>query len=324
MSVMTVQGPVAPEELGYTLSHEHLLCDLWKITRSYDGILDDADLAIKELLDYRDVGGRSLIDVTSGGLGRDPAALRRISERAGVHIIMGAGWYREDVYPTFVHELDTDTLASIVVSELTEGVDGTGIKAGVIGEIGTERYSITRLQERVFRACARAQRETGVLIVTHTTHFGELALEQIALLKEESVPVERIAISHIGDRLNPKLFLEIAREGVFLSIDNIGYQGGGYPADDVRAANVRRLIADGHLHQLLLSGDVCMKSHLRAYGGKGYGHVQREFLPILRRQGVSEEQIFQMTVANPARALDVATSAVGRDIFAEVIEESAE
>jgi len=221
---------------------------------------------------------------------------------------MGAAWYREDVYPAFIHETDTNALAARIVGELTIGLDGTDIKAGLIGEIGTERGFITPAQERVFRASARAQRQTGALIVTHTTHFGELALEQIALLKEEGVKPERISISHLGDRIAPDRFLAIAREGVFLSIDNIGYRGDGYPSDEVRAANVGRLVAEGHLHQIMLSGDICMKSHLRAYGGKGYAHVPRVFLPMLRRIGITEEQIRQMTVTNPARALDIPDS----------------
>ena len=95
-----------------------------------------------------------------------------------------------------------------------------------------------------------------------------------------------------------------AREGVFISVDNIGYVGGGYPPDDVRMRNVVLLAAEGHLDQVVLGGDICQKSHLSAYGGKGYAHVLRSFLPMLRANGVSEDAIYQMTVVNPARMLD--------------------
>src|SRR3989454_3311754 len=113
--------------------------------------------------------------------------------------------------------------------------DLAALRTGVIGEIGTDRYWITPAEERVFRAAARAQRRTGVTIVTHTTHFGELALEQIALLREEGVAPNRIVISHLGDSFDTRRLLAIAREGVYLSVDNIGYKGDGYPGDDVRA-----------------------------------------------------------------------------------------
>jgi phosphotriesterase-related protein len=146
--------------------------------------------------------------------------------------------------------------------------------------------------------------------MTHTTHFGELALEQIALLREEGVPADRIVISHLGDRHDTTELLKIAREGVFISVDNTGYVGQGYPTDDVRSRNVCLLAAAGHLDQIVLSGDVCQKTHLSAYGGKGYAHVLRRFLPLLQMHGLVEEAIQQMTVANPARMLDIMENGV--------------
>src|SRR5581483_23562 len=306
MAIITVKGPIPAEQAGYTLSHEHLLCDLWRIHNSYENILDDESLAIRELAEYRQAGGTCLVDATSCGLGRSPRALRRISEASGIHIVMGSGWYRESVYPALVYERDTNALADLIVEEFTEGVEGTGIRAGLIGEIGTERSHITPAQERVFRAAARAQRRTGACVMTHTTHFGELALEQISLLRDEGVPPDRIVISHLGDRHNTTQLLKVAAQRVYLSVDNIGYTGNGYPPDEVRAHNVCLLAAEGHLGQVVLGGDVCLKTHLRAYGGKGYAHVIQRFLPMLRGQGLAEDSIRQMTVINPARMLDIA------------------
>jgi predicted metal-dependent phosphotriesterase family hydrolase len=317
MAIITVKGPIPVEQAGYTLSHEHLLCDLWRIQNSYDNILDDESLAIRELAEYRQAGGACLVDATSCGLGRNPSALRRISEASGVHIVMGCGWYRERVYPALVHERDTNALADLIVEEVMTGAEGTGVRAGIIGEIGTERYHITPAQERVFRAAARAQRRTGACIMTHTTHFGELALEQIALLREEGVEPGRIVISHLGDRYDATRLLEIARQGVYLSVDNIGYTGSGYPPDELRARNVCLLATEGHLGQIVLGGDICLKTHLRAYGGKGYAHVIQRFLPILRTQDLAEEAIHQMTVINPARMLDVAEESAARPDYAE-------
>ena len=303
MKIVTVKGPIAPADAGFVLSHEHLLCDLWSIIRSYDGVLDDENLATAELMKYREAGGGTVVEVSSIGLGRNPAGLRRISDATGVHVVMGSGWYREEGYPPYVYQLSTNELAQKIVEDLTNGVDGSEIRAGVIGEIGTERYHITPAQERVFRAAARAQKQTGVSIWTHTTHFGELALEQIALLREEGVPAQRIVISHLGDRFGARHFRAIAEKGVFLGIDNIGYSGDGYPPDEVRARNVVELIAEGYEDQLLLSLDICMKHHLHSYGGKGYDHLQRRFLPLLKELGVEEERLTKMTITNPARAL---------------------
>lgn len=302
---MTVMGPIPTNKLGFTLAHAHLIIDLWQFVKSYDAILDDEALATEEMMNYKSVGGHSVVEVTSGGIGRSPVALRRLSKATGINIIMGAAWYREAVYPKFVYELDTNSLSDVVVRELTVGVDETDVRAGVIGEIGTERGCITPAQERVFRACARAQQKTGVTIVTHTTHFGELALEQIALLHEEGVPSDRILISHLGDRMETSGLKAIAEKGVFLGIDNIGYERNGYATDQMRARNVAWLISEGHLPRILLSSDFCFKSHLAVYGGKGYTHVISSFLPMLRTQGISEEAIHQMTVVNPISALAV-------------------
>lgn len=305
--ITTVLGQITPQEAGFTLSHEHLVCDLWRLFPSYDNILDDECLAEQELRRYRDAGGGAVVDCTSVGLGRNPEALRRISKSTAVHIVMGSGWYREKVYPTYVFERSTGELSELLVAELEHGVDQTGIRAGFIGEIGTERHHISPAQERVFRAAARAQRRTGVSIWTHTTHFGELALEQIALLSEEGVRPQRIVISHLGDRLDFTMLGRIAETGVYLGIDNCGYLGDGYPKDDVRAQNIMRLIADGRLDQIMLSLDICAKSHLRANGGKGFAWLQESFLPKLRALGIKEDQIMQMTIVNPCRALNVET-----------------
>jgi phosphotriesterase-related protein len=289
-----------------TLSHDHLILDafpLWgDTTGNYAWILDDVDVAIGEVKRYREVGGSSIVDPTNVGIGRSPKALRRISEATGVHIVMGAGWYRERCYPRYVFEEMPDELADRLVRELTVGVDDTGIRAGFIGEIGTERNFISPAQERVFRAVARAHRRTGCPVQTHTTHFGELALEQLDILAEEGVDPHRVIISHLGDRVGAKWVLPIAERGAWLSIDNLGFIG-GYAPLEVRADNVAELCSLGLAGQVMLSNDICMLDQLAAYGGVGYGNVIANFLPLLVERRVSADDIHQMTIGNPAKAM---------------------
>ncbi len=305
LQVVTVQGPVRPDELGVTLSHDHLIIDAFKLfgeaSGSYAWILDDEDVAIREVQRYREAGGGAIADPTNIGIGRNPSALRRISEATGVHIIMGAGWYRERCYPAYVYEELPDRLAERLVRELTIGVDDTGIRAGFIGEIGTERGHIGPAQERVFRAAARAHRRTGCPIMTHTTHFGELALDQLDLLAEEGVAAQRVIISHLGDRMGIKSLLPIAERGAWLSIDNLGFVS-GYAPLEVRADNVAALCREGFAGQIMLSNDLCLIDQMATYGGPGYDNVIRAFLPLLRERGVSEDEIQTMLVRNPARA----------------------
>lgn len=305
LQVVTVRGPIQPHELGITLSHDHLIIDAFKLfgeaSGSYAWIMDDEDIAIAEVRRFRDAGGRAIADPTNVGIGRNPAALRRISEATDVHIVMGAGWYRERAYPSYVYEEMPDTLADRLVQDLLVGVDGTDIRAGFIGEIGTERGSISPAQERVFRAAARAHRRTGCPIMTHTTHFGELAIEQLDLLAEEGVPAERVIVSHLGDRVGIKWFLPIAERAAWLNIDNLGFVS-GYAPLEVRADNVAALCREGFLGQIMLSNDICVIDQLSTFGGPGYDNVIRAFVPLLRERGLSEEQIHTLLAENPARA----------------------
>jgi len=299
--VVTVRGPIDPADLGVTLGHDHVLVDGWEMFHAYATILDDESTAVHELRRYRAAGGRSICDPTNVGIGRDPEALRRISEASDVHIVMGAGWYREPVYPPQIAGTSTNDLADLLVRELTSGVGDTGIRPGFIGEIGTERTVITPAQERVFRAAARASLRTGCPIMTHTTHMGELALEQIALLVEEGVPAERVIVSHMGDRRDQRRLLAVAATGAWISVDNLAFVQ-GYAPLEVRADNVVMLWREGFGERVLLSNDICETDALAINGGCGYANVIERFWPLLLERGLTAEQFAAMTVDNPARA----------------------
>jgi predicted metal-dependent phosphotriesterase family hydrolase len=283
--------------------HEHLIVDAWPMwpVPNYSLIVDDVDLVIEEVRAYRVAGGTSIVDVTNIGLGRDPLALERISEETGIQIVMGCGWYRERVYPTYIQEKNANELAAMLVSEIKEGVDGTGIRPGIIGEIGTERKFITPAQERVFRAVARAHLQTGAPISTHTTHWGELALEQLDLLEEEGVDPHHVIIGHLGDRRDISTLLPIAERGAFLGIDNIGYHD--YQKEERRAQNVVELIEAGFRSQVLLSMDIATLNDLQSYGGKGFDYLLLKFIPLLRALGATEEDVQVLLIENPQRAL---------------------
>ncbi len=300
-TVMTVLGEIAPEQMGNTLTHDHLLLDAWGLRNLYEVILDDEELAIQELAAFAAAGGGTVCDPTNIGLGRDPEALARLSRATGVNIVMGAGWYREVVYPDYIATTSTEELARFLVREILEGVDGTGIRPGFIGEIGTERGQISPAQERVFRAAARAHVRTGIPILTHTTHWGELAIEQLDLLAEEGVPADAVIVSHLGDRRTIDSLLPIAERGAWLNVDNLAFVA-GYAPLSFRADNVAELCRRGLAGQVMLSNDICELGQLHAYGGVGYDNVITNFVPMLRERGVSDEDIHRMTVESPGRA----------------------
>ncbi|MBI3978187.1 MAG: phosphotriesterase-related protein [Chloroflexi bacterium] len=300
MRVMTVLGPVAPEELGITLPHEHIAIDLRHGPTGVDGILDDPQLAVNELRFFREAGGGAVVDVSNKYMARNVQTQLRVARETGLHVIASTGYYTEPYYPPHVYELNTNRLADLMVEELTKGIDGTGVRAGLLGEIGTRRDFINPAEERVFRAAARAHKRTGAAISTHT-YYDLLALEQIEILEDEGVDLHRVIIGHLGDRLDLDLLRAVAAKGVYLQIDHVGMWF--FQRDEQRAKTVAQLVRDGYVSQILLSHDVCFKRLLHWFGGGGYDRILTGFVPLLLSEGVTKAEINTMLVENPQRVL---------------------
>lgn len=297
---MTVTGPMAPEGLGFTQPHEHVLLDLSRAHArwDYEGLLADVDVAIEEIRAYRASGGVSLVEVTTPDLGRDPAGLARVSAETGVRIVMGTGWYREPYYPELIDRASTQQLAEVMLAEVEDGASGTGVRPGVIGEIGSDRRWISAQEERVFRAAARAQMLTNLGLMTHTPPGS--AHDQLAILREEGVDLRRVAVGHADALMNIDYHRSIADTGAFLSFDLVGQAL--YP-DAWRCDVLITLLHEGLTESVLLSTDLCHRSRLKRWGGAGYPYLRESFLPLLRQAGMPDEEITQMTVVNPRRFL---------------------
>lgn len=299
--VMTVLGPLAAQDLGIVLPHEHLLLDLARVSRDPDHVINDRDLAVIEAGAFRDAGGRTIVDVTNRGLGRDPHALVEISRATGLNIVMGCGWYREPFYAPRLVRTTVDSLADEMVSDLVDGVDGSGIRAGIIGEIGCDREWISPVEERMYRAAARAHKRTGIAIGTHSVWWAG-GIAQLDLLADEGVDPRRVIIGHCDTYPFPEYHDAVARRGAFVEFDTVGR--GHFEWDIQRRIEwVVRLVRAGHLQQILLSQDVCKKSHLKAYGGTGYDYVAAVFSGRLVEAGLDPGEVRTIMVDNPRRAL---------------------
>lgn len=297
---MTVTGPIAPDELGVVLPHEHVFIDLVREYRG-SGLLNDEGLACDELRAFESAGGRTLVDLTTDEIGRDPAALRRVSEATGIFIVMGCGHYRDPYLDrNWFDRMAVDEIADEIVRDSTEGVRGTGVRAGVIGEIGADRHYISAAEERSFRAAARAHLRTGMTITTHAARWP-VGLAQLALLAAEGVDPRRVIIGHADSVPVPGYQLELVRQGCYVSFDSVGT---GSPHDTRRAIGyVLDVVRAGFGAQILLSHDVCLHDHLRAAGGCGYAYLLTEFLPMLTAAGLDEEQVRTFVTDNPIAAL---------------------
>jgi predicted metal-dependent phosphotriesterase family hydrolase len=297
---MTVLGPIAPPHLGFTQMHEHLVCNLKRASHRLDGLMNNEPLITAELATFKQAGGQSIVDLTNNGMGRDPHAMRRIATATGVNVVAGCGWYRQLHYDERVDRTSTNELAREMVLDLTVGMDGTDIRAGIIGEIGTEEDYLTAAEERVFRAAARAHKQTGAAISTHAMGYP-VGLAQLDVLAEEGVDPSRVIIGHCDHYLDLDYHEAIIRRGAYVEYDNFGNED-SYP-DALKISLLVELLRRRYVSALLLSTDTCRRPHLHAFGGHGYDHIALKVLPSLRAAGVSDEQIHTMLVENPARVL---------------------
>lgn len=289
-----------PDELGRTLPHEHVFCDFYRVTGNLDHVLNDETLALDELGAFARTGGQAIVDCTTPDLGRDPSALRRVGERSGLHIIMGTGWYRQPYYPPEIDRAPTGALAERMAAELVDGVAGSGIRAGIIGETGADLDYLTAQEERVLRAAARAHRATGAPISTHASMYP-VGLAQLALLREEGVDPGYVIIGHCDTYLDSGYHLAILGADAYVQFDTIARTH--INPDARRADALLALLRAGWAERLLLSSDRCYRSDLHAFGGAGNDVVFTRFFELLRDRGVSDDELDVMTIANPRRIL---------------------
>ncbi len=298
--IHTVLGEIEPSTLGRTLMHEHVFCDIYRVSGRLNELLNDEALAVEELAALRNAGGNALVEVTTPDLGRDPQALCRVSEKTKLHIVMGTGWYRQPFYPPEIDRLPTNRLADMMIRDLTVGVEGTGIRAGIIGEIGINLDYATAQEERVLRAAARAQKATGAPITTHASMYP-VGLAQLEILKDEGADLSRVIIGHCDTYLDQSYHLAILEAGAYVQFDTVGREH--MNPDSRRASALVELARLGWKDKLLLSSDRCHRSDLRAFGGVGYDYVFTTFFDMLRTEGIDDETLDTITIENPRRAL---------------------
>jgi len=309
--VQTVLGPIDPADLGFTLPHEHTQIALWHIPARWDywQLTRDEPLILDELAAFRDAGGSSLVDLTMPGVGRDPSWLADLARASGLNIVMGCGWYRGAYYPAeaVIDRRSVEDIADELILESTDGVGETGIRPGIIGEIGTDKPWVSALEERVHRAAARAARRTGLAITTHSV-LSPVGLDQLRLFQDEGADPGRVVIGHADSYPHLDHYLAIIERGASIEFDFLGMSF--TPTERHGESRIVELLCDllsrGHGDRILLSQDVCHDSQLRRHGGNGYTYLADTFLPRLRESGVSDVEIETMTVANPRRILTIA------------------
>jgi phosphotriesterase-related protein len=307
VQVQTVRGPVDPDDLGFTLPHEHTVVQLWHTARAsdYAGQQASESVLADELSAFAELGGRTLVDLTLPGIGRDPDAVRRLAEQTGLHVVVATGWYREPYYPAeaLIDRRSVGSLADEMVREITEGIGDTGVRAGIIGEIGTDKPWVSAQEERVHRAAAQASRRTGLAITTHSA-LSRVGLEQLRLFDAEGADLSRVVVGHCDWQPDLDYYLELMATGATIELDGFGHQDVLSRGNaDLLVELLLDLIHRGLERQVLVSQDVCYTENLTRYGGEGYTAVQRRLLPRLVDAGVPQATLDTITIENPRRLL---------------------
>ncbi len=310
-TVNTVLGPVDTANLGFTLSHEHVLISSAGIQQTYPEFIDRQGIienAVVELRAAYDEGLRTIIDVTTMDLGRDVGAMEEVSRRSGVHIIPATGTHL--AVPRVFSSASPDAVAPLYIREIEESIDGTGIKAGII-KVASDRGGITQQEEIVLRAAARTQKHTGTRISTHTWSPDRVGEQQISILVEEGVDLNRVYIGHSNDDTDLDYLLGMLQRGVWVGLDR--YPGGlvpGTPNWEQRTEIVKRLIDAGYVHRIMLSHDYmvpknqrtpAVQEERRRLNPDGYNFISRQVLPRLKELGTTDEDIHTIMVDNPRR-----------------------
>jgi phosphotriesterase-related protein len=330
--VQTVLGAVSPTALAHTQPHEHVLCDFSalshgngdepitlehyqrirrnpRLSRSNLRLVSEAD-AVAELSRFRGAGGGTIADLTPRDAGRDPDGLARISRTTGVHVVMGSGYYVRTFHPPVLAGKAEEHIAEEITRDVVDGVGDSGIRAGVIGEIGLS-WPVHPVEERVLRAAARAQIETGAALAIHPGRDPAAPLAALRVVDAAGGDLGRTIVCHVERTLfSLDAMLQLAATGCYLEFDLFGHESSHYhlapidmPNDAVRVDYLLQLAHHGYGDKLLVSQDVCTKVRLTRYGGEGYHHLLEHVVPMMRRKGMTTTDVELLTRHNPAAVL---------------------
>ena len=295
--IRTFFKDIDPKDLGFTYSHEHIVCvpQYWKEKNEDDLLLDDPEKSLLDVMDFKNLGGKTIVDATAIDYGRDVEAVAEISKKTDIQIIGTAGFNKRflwsagltdrlrkvignySTYIEWIEDKSINELADFVAKEVEIGLEGTNYKAGQV-KFGTWYNSISPLEEKTIRAVARAHKITKAPIHSHT-EAGTMALEQIEILESEGIDIGNVSFGHMDRNLDIYYYEEILSKGAYLSFDGIGKIK--YAPESARINTILELCKRGYSDKILISGDTARKSYYKHYDyGLGLEYIIKKWIPI--------------------------------------------
>jgi phosphotriesterase-related protein len=312
-SVNGVLGPIDTSDLGFTLMHEHVLVANSAMRQAFKGWVDVDEVvrfATDEARAAAESGVRTIVDLTPINLGRDIHVIRKVAERAGVQMIAATGLYYHE--EPWMVGWPADRMVEFLIQDIEKGIQGTDIKAGII-KCATDHDGVTPNNDKLLRVAARLHRATGVPISTHTDVAVGAGLAQQDVFEDEGVDLSRVVIGHCGDSEDLDYLEKILKRGSFIGMDRFGIDT--VLAPDKRIATVATLCERGWADRMVLSHDACchldffpkdlFDSGMRAQlPNWNFRHIPDDVVPALRKAGVTEAALRQLTVDNPRRVFN--------------------
>ncbi len=341
--IQTVLGNIESSLVTAVLPHEHILSDLRPLVAPIDNgifydkvalsnygalsrnpyavldnaVLDDKDSAMEEFKKLAKIGFNLVADVTTADFGRNKECilfLKKLSEKTGVHIVVGCGSYIDASVSDEFKAKSVSEMRDLIIKDLTEGMEGTDIKAGVIGEIGSSK-TMTDAEYKFIQAAAEAQKETGFGMQIHACLFNREGLTALDHAIKHGANPEKIAVCHIDVALDEEYIMGILKRGAYVEFDDFGKEfyvdrkdrnllEGSFAYDTERVRMIKKLVDMGYTKQILVTNDICLKSMLHKYGGWGYDHIGENIVPMMEDFGISKKDIETIIRENPIRLLE--------------------
>ncbi|HTE27455.1 phosphotriesterase family protein [Flavitalea sp.] len=304
--VITVNGPISPGKLGFTLIHEHIMVDFIGATKVSGSRYNKEEVfnkALPVLLAAKDKGIKTIIECTPAYLGRDVQLLKRLSEATKLNLITNTGYYgaaKEKYIPPHAYDESSNQIADRWIAEWKNGIEGSGIKPGFI-KCGVDKYPLSPVQRKLVEAAAITHLETGLTIGVHTGD-GKAALEEMKIITTGGADPSSWIWIHAQNEADRTYHLQVAKSGGWVSFDGFSKNNS---ADYLRFLDDMKTAEQ--LGRVLISQDAGWYHVGEPEGGnyRGYNDIPDFLVPAMKANGFTERELNLVFSTNPGTAFSV-------------------
>ncbi|XP_064652122.1 phosphotriesterase-related protein-like [Lineus longissimus] len=337
--IQTVLGTISPKDAGITLTHEHVCMQFYcaltpapphmkdkasgdlsfkmgnlGLIRQYPyanlenlKLFEEKEAVLSEMKYFKENGGATIVENTTIGIDRDMKFMQELSRKTGVNIVSGTGYYVGASQQASVASMTIEQMSEVMMSDLTQGADGTDIKCGVIGEIGCT-WPLEASEIKCLQGAAAIQEAIGCPVIIHPGRNPKAPFEILRIVQEAGGDVSKTVMSHLDRSIHDYGELEeFAKMGSYCEYDLFGLEASHYqknlaidmPSDAERINRIKHLIKQGYEDKIVIAHDIHTKHRLMKFGGHGYSHILESIVPKMLARGYTQQQVDKILIHNP-------------------------